>query len=59
MGSPAVRRLLLTTVLASAVALAGCGKGPEGPQGPQGRVREQDPANRLWIRRVPGRLRRR
>ena len=36
LGSPAMRRLLLTTVLASVVALAGCGRGPEGPQGPQG-----------------------
>jgi hypothetical protein len=36
LGSPAMRRLLLTPVLASAVALAGCGRGPEGPQGPQG-----------------------
>jgi len=31
-----MRRLLLITVLASAVALAGCSRVPEGPQGPQG-----------------------
>jgi hypothetical protein len=34
-------------------------EGRQGGQRQSRRVREQDPANRLWIRRMPGRLRRR
>ncbi len=35
-GVPGHARILLITLFVSAIALAGCGRGPEGPQGPQG-----------------------
>src|SRR5436853_728170 len=35
-GRESMRRILLLTVFGGAIALAGCGKGPEGPQGQQG-----------------------